>query len=52
MTIGLLFWILYIVGVVFYGVGVVRSREYDIPSVLFYVLIFLLGWGTFGAPIK
>jgi hypothetical protein len=52
MTIGLLFWILFIVGLVFYGIGVVRTREYEIPGILFWVLIFLLGWAQFGAPIK
>lgn len=52
MTLGLLFWILYIVGLIFFGVGVYRTKEYGIPNILFWVLIFLLGWATFGAPIR
>lgn len=52
MSVGLLFWILYIVGLIFYGVDSYRSGAYSIPSVLFWVLIALLGYGTFGGPIK
>lgn len=52
MSIGLLFWILMIVSFVFSawttwpagwrGAG---------PSLLVYVLLFLLGWAQFGAPL-
>jgi hypothetical protein len=52
MTIGLLFWILYIVGLVFYGFGLARSRDFDAPSMFWWVLIALLGVGVFGGPIK
>ena len=52
LTLGLLFWILYIVGLIFFGVDVVRTREYSVPSVLFWVLIALLGAAVFGGPLK
>jgi len=52
MTLGLLFWILFIVGLVFYGVGVFRTKTYAVPDILVLVLIFILGWAEFGAPIK
>ncbi len=52
MSVGLLFWILFIIGLIFFGIDVARTREYSIPSVLFWVLIGLLGVGIFGGPIK
>jgi hypothetical protein len=52
LTVGLLFWILYIVGLIFYGYGVIRSREYEVHGLLFWVLFFLLGWKVFGWPIS
>lgn len=52
MSIGLLFWILYIVGLVFFGIGWYRSGEFSVPSIFWWVLIALLGVGTFGGPIK
>lgn len=52
MTLGLLFWILFIVGLVFFGIGVFRTKVYDVPSVLLFVLVFILGWAEFGAPIR
>ena len=52
LTVGLLFWILFIVGLIFYGVGVVRSRQYDAAALFWWVLILLLGIGTFGFPLK
>lgn len=48
MTLSMLFWLLYIIWVLFGGY---RYRT-DYPSLgghgLLAVLIFLLGWGTFG----
>ena len=53
MTIGFLFWILFIVGFVFSGY---RNRDvfgsYLGDTLFFWVLVFLLGVGTFGWPIK
>ncbi len=51
--IGLLFWLLFIVGLIFFGVGIARDRAgFSIPSLFWWVLIFLLGCGTFGVPLK
>lgn len=52
MTIGLLFWILYIVGFVFFGYRNYQNREAIFDSLFWWILIFLLGVGTFGFPIK
>lgn len=50
LTIGLLFWLLYIIGFLF---GIYREREALLGTPLFWwVLILLLGIGTFGWPIK
>jgi hypothetical protein len=53
MTISLLFWILFIVGFV---LGGYRNRDgFGVwlgDSLFWWVLIFLLGIGTFGWPIK
>ena len=49
LTIGLLFWILFIVGLVFH---IYRDRAGIVDSLFWWVLIFLLGVGTFGFPIK
>lgn len=57
MSIGLLFWVLYIVGLVFSGYwgfsrpGPERVGWFGGPG-LVLVLIFLLGWKVFGFPIQ
>lgn len=52
LTVGLLFWILMVVWLVFgFWVFVPWKREYA-PSLLLWFLLFLLGWGVFGFPIK
>lgn len=52
-TIGAIFWILYIVGLVVFGVGYYRDRSQSIINSLFWwVLIALLGFGAFGSPVK
>ncbi len=50
MTIGLLFWILYIVGFVFQGYRLTMAWVLD--NLYWFIMIGLLGWGIFGAPIK
>ena len=48
MTIGLLFWILFVLTIVLYlipGLG-----WWAMPMV--FVLLFLLGWGQFGFVVK
>lgn len=53
LGVGLLFWILYIVGLVVFGVGVARDRStFSTAGVFWWVLIFLLGCGVFGFPIR
>ena len=51
-TLGFWFWIIFVIAFIFYGVSVFRSREYTVPDIVFWILIFLLGWGAFGGPIK
>ena len=53
MSIGLLFWIIFVIWVLF---GVYWGRE-DIKSgnyggLVLVVLLFLLGWGTFGFIVR
>jgi hypothetical protein len=53
MTIGVLFWVLYIVGLIFFGLGVYRDRGVlGLTPLFWWVLIFLLGVGEFGWPLK
>ena len=57
LTIGFLFWLLMILWLVF---GLYRNRgdiqggNYGIlgGSLLLFILLFLLGWKTFGFPIQ
>ena len=54
MSIGLLFWVLFLVALV---LGFVLAPADDRwggvrGNLLWWVLIGLLGWGVFGAPIK
>jgi len=54
MSIGFLFWLLMILWL-FYGVYAYRG-QYAVPLVwggnlLFFILLFLLGWRVFGWPI-
>lgn len=52
LTIGFWFWIIYVIAVLFYAVEVFRSRMYSVPELFWWVLIFLLGAGLFGGPIR
>ena len=56
MTIGLVFWILMLIWLIFgfaYHGGVVPGA-YGVwgHSLLLFVLLLLLGWAAFGAPIR
>jgi len=57
MTLAILFWVLYIVGLVFglYG-EYVPGQPYPLArgarSFLVFILIAILGWGVFGAPVR
>lgn len=48
MTIGIVFWIVFIIALGFYVASVIRAREYDGFGVFMFVLIFILGFATFG----
>ena len=53
MSIGLLFWIIMIIGLVFwfYAVNAPAFTYGRYHPVVWWVLLALLGWGTFGPPI-
>ena len=49
MPIGLLFWILMLLSIVFWGWGSPwNDRGPFVNSLVLYVLLFLLGWKVFG----
>lgn len=52
LTVGLLFWILFIVGLIFYGYRNYADRGAIVDSLFWWILIFLLGIGVFGFPVK
>lgn len=57
MLISTLFWIIWLICLIFGGVGVFRSADDNRWygggfSLVVWVLLGLLGWATFGAPIK
>jgi hypothetical protein len=56
MSIGLLFWIIMIIGFIFYGFVTWRPVPGNpyfnaAPNYIIWILLFLLGWGIFGPPI-
>lgn len=52
LSIGIVFWILFIVGLVFYGFRNYADRNVLINGLFFWIMIFLLGCGVFGFPVK
>jgi hypothetical protein len=52
MTAGIWFWILYVISILFTGYWWWPFNAERGPSLLVYILIGLLGWGVFGAPIR
>jgi hypothetical protein len=55
MNAGIWFWIFYVISLVFGGGWYWRnpgSQVFGPYALMFYILIGLLGWGIFGAPIK
>ena len=53
MPVGLIFWILYLVGIVFFGYDGFQDRtRISSGGIFWWVLILLLGVGVFGNPIK
>jgi hypothetical protein len=51
MSISLLFWVLYIVGVLFSGWAVWPFTRASAPTLWVLVLIALLGYAQFGAAV-
>jgi hypothetical protein len=54
MTLGLAFWILMLIWLVFGGLlyfGMVTTAWAGISTLLLFVLFGLLGWQVFGAPL-
>ena len=55
MTLSLLFWILMLLWVVFYGVGWRNSPApwpQAAPGILLFIIVLVLGWQVFGSPIR
>lgn len=51
MSVAIWFWIIFVVALLFWGFRSYRE-PYFVNSLVFWVLIFLLGLGTFGSPLK
>jgi len=52
MTLALWFWIIYIIALLFFGYRNYANKPAVLDSLVFWVLIALLGAGVFGSPIK
>jgi hypothetical protein len=55
MTPAFWFWAIYVLSIIFgiyRGYSDAPSRPYWINSIVFYVLVGLLGWAVFGGPLK
>lgn len=55
MTAGVLFWVIYVVAFVFFGLGYNRAPEARWTTgmtLAVWVLVGLLGWKVFGPPIQ
>jgi hypothetical protein len=55
MTLGLAFWIIMLIWLVFGGLvhfGVVGVAWVGASTLLLFVLFVLLGWQVFGAPLR
>lgn len=52
MSAAIWFWILYVISLLFTGYWNWPFNQNGAPYGLIYILIGLLGWGVFGAPIR
>jgi hypothetical protein len=54
MTLGLCFWIIMLIWLVFGGLvhfGMIATAYAGVSTLLLFVLFALLGWQAFGAPL-
>ena len=53
MSIGFVFWLIMLIGFIFWAYAVFTpATPYGrYHPIVWWVLLFLLGWGTFGFPI-
>jgi hypothetical protein len=53
MSVGIWFWVIFVLGVVFWGWIVATPNAPYAPyhPIVWLILIGLLGWGVFGPPI-
>ncbi len=51
MPISILFWVIYVVAILFYGVANWPLNRSTASSFVLFVLLFLLGWRVFGFVI-
>jgi hypothetical protein len=57
LTLGFLFWLIWILCLIFGGVGVLRTDpagrwHFGGFSLVLWILLGLLGWQVFGSPLK
>ncbi len=52
MSLAFLFWIAYVIGLILYLSRNYNDRVYITNNFMYWILILLLGIGTFGSPIK
>lgn len=52
MTAGIWFWIIYVLSFLFTGWWWWPLTQERAPWLVMYILIGLVGWGTFGPPIR
>jgi hypothetical protein len=56
MSIGLLFWVIMVIWVIFFGAWRFQGQSWPwaphANTILFFILFFLLGWRTFGFIIQ
>ena len=54
MSIAIWFWIIYVLGFLFGAFGAWQGGNWkaQVPALIWWVLIGLLGWAVFGAPIQ
>lgn len=52
MTIAILYWIILIIGILFGGyTNRANVSTWALNNLVLWVLLFLLGWAVFGAPV-